>query len=49
MDEIIHKKIDLIEKKFGKRSVYLASTLQAMKGNNEGTDIDDPDRDLLFI
>ena len=47
--EIIHKKIDLIEKKFGKRSVYLASTLQAMKGNNEGTDIDDPDRDLLFL
>jgi len=47
--EIIHKQIDSLEEKFGKREVYLASTQNALKQNKRGTDSDDLDRDLLFL
>lgn len=50
--ELIHKYIDSIEDKYGKRMVYLASTHNAIKYSNdksEGTDADDLDRDLLFL
>jgi DNA polymerase-4/DNA polymerase V len=47
--EQIHKQIDSLEDKFGKRVVYLASTHQALKRRVKGTDADDLDRDLLFL
>lgn len=47
--ETIHKQIDHLEEKFGKRVVYLASTQKALKGKIKGTDSDDLDRDLLFL
>jgi hypothetical protein len=47
--ELIHKQIDLLENKYGKRIVHLASTHKALKGDKKGTDVDDLDRDLLFI
>jgi nucleotidyltransferase/DNA polymerase involved in DNA repair len=50
--ELIHKNIDTIENKYGKRVVYLASTHNAIKYKNDklkGTDTEDLDRDLLFL
>ncbi len=50
--ELIHKQIDNLENKYGKRIVYLASTHNAIKyrkNNIMGTDSDDLDRDLLFL
>lgn len=47
--ELIHKQIDSLENKFGKRLVYLASTHNALKREVKGTDSDDLDRDLLFL
>lgn len=49
--ELIHKHIDSIEGKYGKRMVYLASTHNAIKYNKKlkGTDSTDIDRDLLFM
>lgn len=50
--ELIHKQIDSIEAKYGKRMVYLASTHNAIKYRDDmvdGTDADDLDRDLLFL
>ncbi len=47
--ELIHKQIDLLEDKFGKDSVYLASTHKAREHKTIGTDAVDLDRDLLFL
>lgn len=47
--KIIHEQIDALEEKFGKRMVYLASTHNALKHKEKGTDADDLDRDLLFL
>ncbi|MFZ2522496.1 MAG: DNA polymerase IV [Minisyncoccia bacterium] len=47
--EIIHKQIDVLEEKFGKKMVYLASTHNARLQKQKGTDSDDLDRDLLFL
>ncbi len=47
--EIIHKQIDLLEKKFGKGLVHLGSTDRAIKNKTLGTDPDDLSRDLLFL
>ncbi|MCC6448078.1 MAG: DNA polymerase IV [Chitinophagaceae bacterium] len=47
--ETIHKQIDSLEDKFGKRVVYLASTHKALKQKKKGTDSDDLDRNLLFL
>lgn len=46
--EVIHEQIDSLENKFGKHMVYLASTQEALKKRN-GTDLDDLDRNLLFL
>lgn len=45
----IHNHIDLLEKKFGKNVVHLASTQKALKNRRSGTDYDDCDKDLLFL
>jgi len=47
--ETIHKQIDSLDNKFGKRTVYLASTHKAANEKKKGTDSDDLDRDLLFL
>jgi DNA polymerase-4/DNA polymerase V len=47
--ELIHKQLDSLEEKFGKRVVYLASTQKALKKKGKGTDHDDLDRNLLFL
>lgn len=47
--DLIHEQIDLLESKFGKNMVYLASTQKALKNGRLGTDSDDLDRDLLFL
>ena len=47
--ELIHKQIDSLENKFGKRLVYLASTQGALNHEIKGTDSDNLDRDLLFL
>lgn len=47
--DLIHKQIDSLEDKFGKRVVYLGSTHEARKQKISGTDADDLDRDLLFL
>ena len=49
--EAIHKQLDLLESKFGKRVVHLASTQNAMKYKEKkgGTDAEEMDRDLLFL
>ncbi len=47
--ELVHKQIDSLEEKFGKRLVYLASTHQALKHKEKGTQTDDLDRNLLFL
>lgn len=47
--ELIHKQIDSLENKLGKRLVYLASTHKALKRKKIGTNSDNLDRDLLFL
>ena len=50
--EIIHKQIDMLEEKFGKHVVYLASTHAARVRDRDevkGTDANEPDRNLLFL
>lgn len=49
--EAIHKQIDSLENKFGKRVVHLASTQAAFnhKEKIRGTEVDDLDQDLLFL
>jgi len=47
--ETIHDQIDSLENKFGKHMVYLASTHNALKHRETGTDADDLGRDLLFL
>jgi len=46
--EIIHNQIDVLEKKFNKKMIHLASTHSALK-HKKGTDSDDLDSDLLFL
>jgi DNA polymerase-4/DNA polymerase V len=47
--ETIHKQIDSLEEKFGKRVVHLGSTHDVLKNKVKGTDADDLDRNLLFL
>ena len=49
--EAIHKQLDTLEDKFGKRVVHLASTYGALKHKEKigGTDAEELDRDLLFL
>jgi len=47
--EAVHKQIDFLENKFGKRIVYLASTHEALNQKKEGTDANDLNRNLLFL
>lgn len=49
--EAVHKQLDKLESKFGKRVVHLASTHSAsgLREKNGGTDADDVDRNLLFL
>ncbi len=47
--EMIHRQIDNLENKLGKRVIYLASTHKAIKEKTKGTDNDDVDRNLLFL
>ena len=47
--ETIHNQLDSLEKKFGKKVVYLASTHKALKRKVKGTEADDLERDLLFL
>ncbi len=47
--ESIHRQIDLLEQKFSKRVVYLASTKQALEGERTRTDAEDFNRNLLFM
>jgi hypothetical protein len=47
--EAVHKQIDFLEDKFGKRMVYLGSTHDALKRKGKGTELNDPNRDLLFL
>jgi hypothetical protein len=56
--DLIHKQIDSLENKFGKRVVHLASTQKALNQQthvlgadrkSSGTDSEDLDRNLLFL
>jgi hypothetical protein len=47
--EEIHKTIDKLEKKYGKRVVHLASTHAALDHDEGGTEAEDLDRNLLFL
>lgn len=47
--DLIHKWIDALEMKLGKRVVHLGSTHKALEHKTIGTDADDLDRDLLFL
>jgi nucleotidyltransferase/DNA polymerase involved in DNA repair len=47
--EAIHRQIDSLEDKFGRRAVYLASTHKSLKSKKVGTDAEDLNRDLLFL
>jgi len=47
--EAVHRRIDLLERKFGRAIVHLGSTHQALIRKVKGTDSDDLDRDLLFL
>lgn len=47
--DLIHKQIDFLEDKLGKRVVHLGSTQQALEHKTGGTDSDEIDRDLLFL
>jgi hypothetical protein len=47
--DLIHKQIDILENKFGKGLVYLASTHKSLQNRTSGTDPDDADLDLFFL
>jgi len=47
--EFLHNHIDLLEKKFNKKLIYLGSTHKAIDKKKEGSDSDDLDKDLLFL
>jgi DNA polymerase-4/DNA polymerase V len=47
--EAIHKQIDKLENKYGKKVVYLASTHNARTQDIKGTESDDLERNLLFL
>ncbi len=47
--ELIHEQIDKLEDKYGKRVAYLASTHNALMQKEKGTDMDDLERNLLFL
>ena len=47
--DLIHKQIDTLENKLGKRLVYLASTHNALNRKIKGVESDDLDHNLLFI
>lgn len=47
--DAIHKELDLLEHKIGKRMVHLGSTHTALTQETKGTDTDELDRDLLFL
>lgn len=47
--EAIHKQLDSLENKFGKRMVHLASTQGALNHKVLGSESDDMDRNLLFL
>ncbi len=47
--ELIHEQIDRLEDKYGKRVAYLASTHNALMQKEKGTDMDDLERNLLFL
>lgn len=48
--EEIYKRIDSIRSKFGKRSIHLASTHQALEGSGKrGKEYEGNDKDLLFL
>ena len=47
--ESVHKSIDLLENKIGKKMVYLASSHNAHKVEKKGTDSEDFDTNLLFL
>ena len=47
--EAIHKQIDKLEDKYGKKVVYLASTHNARTQDVKGTESDDLERNLLFL
>lgn len=47
--DLIQKQIDILEDKFGRHIVYLASTQQALNRKTIGTDSDDLERGLLFL
>ncbi len=47
--EAIHKQLDTLECKFGKKVVHLASTQAALDRHTEGTEVEDLERNLLFL
>jgi hypothetical protein len=47
--EKIHNQIDMLESKFGKNTVYLASTKKALENSRSRSDAEEADRDLLFL
>ena len=47
--EAIHKQLDLLTSKLGKKMVHLASTQAALNHYTEGTEAEDLDRSLLFL
>lgn len=47
--EIIHRQIDVLEEKFGKHVVHLASTQNALKHKIKGTEADDIKKNILFL
>ncbi len=47
--EAIHKRLDSLDLKLGKKMVHLASTQVALDSKGEGTDADDLERNLLFL
>lgn len=47
--EEIHRHLDTLESKFGKKMVHLGSTQTALNKKGKGTDSEDMDRHLLFL
>jgi nucleotidyltransferase/DNA polymerase involved in DNA repair len=47
--EAVHKKIDALEEKLGKRVVHLASTHESLTREKIGSDAEEIDRHLLFL
>jgi DNA polymerase-4/DNA polymerase V len=47
--EEVHRSIDKLEEKYGRRVVHLASTERALREERQGTEADEVERDLLFL